>query len=535
MSEPPPSARSRIDRARPYAWLVLSAVLMFLGFAGFGVWPLGFIGIVPALYVFDPRQTHGGFDRPGGARFFRRALFWGYVAEAGGFYWLVDTLLEFSGFPFVVCVLFGSIFFLYQGLQFVIIAALTARAQRHGFATAAALPAAYLATEHAFPMLFEHYYGNATHPVPLLMQVADLGGPMMCTLLFALTAGAIYDVIFARLRAAPLPRASVAAAAAYLLFAIVYGAYRLHEVPQRAEGADTLDIGVVQADIGLAEKWADPEGGVRVHAELTRQLEAEGPLDLVVWPESAVSYFLPYAIEDLDHWGPARPLGLRDARSPLLFGALRARRRGGGERPVEHNTAFLADAEGRILGAYDKIYLLAFGEFLPFGDTFPWMYEVSPMSGRFSPGESVEPVVLGEHRIGVLICYEDIVSSFVRRVVREGHPDVLVNVTNDSWFGDTHEPWVHLALARFRAIEHRRWLVRATNTGVSALIDPLGRVVAQTHTFEPETLRGRVAMLRGGETLYDALGPWPGYVSLLAIVAMVWRRRGASGDAPRSR
>src|SRR5690606_15659256 len=100
-----------------------------------------------------------------------------------------------------------------------------------------------------------------------------------------------------------------------------------------------------------------------------------------------------------------------------------------------------------------------FGEYLPFGDTFPVLYEWSPNSGAFSPGTSFEPLRYGDHRLATMICYEDIIPSFVNKLVDAGEPDLLVNMTNDAWFGDTAEPWQHLALAKFRSVEHHMFLV----------------------------------------------------------------------------
>ena len=533
---PPPSSTSapaRLPlsvRLRPWALLTISGVLMFLGFAGFAMWPLAFVGMVPALFVFDPTETRGGFARPTGWAFFFRALWFGYVSEFGGFYWLVNTLTDFSGFPVVVCLLIASIFYLFQGLQFASVAWLWARARARGAPAALSLVEAFLASELAFPMLFEHYYGTSLHPVPLLMQVADLGGPMMCTALTIGSAGAVYELLSARTAGRPLPRLGPGLAAGYLLFAMGYGAYRLSTEDARAAAAPHLEIGVVQANMGLFEKWQDPERGLARHVEDTRALLASPrPPDLVVWPESAVTFFLPNGLRRLGQWSLARRLGLDHLGVPIVFGGLRqvATEEGGRE---DRNTAFLAGGDGAILGTYDKAYLLAFGEYLPFGETFPQLYDLSPMTGRFTPGDDPSPVTMrgpdgAELRMSVLVCYEDIVSSYVRRVVEVGDPHVLLNVTNDSWFGDTQEPFVHLALARFRAIEHRRPLIRATNSGVSAIIDATGRIVRQSRVFERTTLSAPVPMLAGATTLYGLLGPWPGVVSLAAILWMAFRRR----------
>lgn len=511
-------------RLRPWALLAISAVMMFLGFAGFGIWPLAFFAIVPALFVFDPLETRGGFARPGGKQLFFRALFFGYIGELGGFYWLTNTLVDFSGFPVVVCLLFASIFYLFQGLQFVAIIALWTRARARGFSATPALVAAYLASEAVFPMLFEHYYGNAFHPVPVLMQIADLGGPMMCTALAMVVAGAIYDAGSTWTRERRLPKLWPGVAAASVIFAVVYGAVRIAQTDAMIASAPKLTVGVVQANMGLHEKWENPALGVRRHAEQTHTITERYDPDLVVWPESAVTYFLPSGLTNLRDWRWARRLGLDDISVPIVFGGLRQHITEQGEEQ-DRNTAFLAGANGEILGVYDKTYLLAFGEYIPFGDVFPVVYDISPMSGRFTPGDDPAAIPFtardgSTYRLSILICYEDIVSGFVRRAEAQGDPHLLVNITNDSWFGDTQEPWVHMNLARFRSIEHRRYLIRATNSGVSAIIDAAGRVTEQSGTFERANLVGEVAMIEGGATLYQILGPWPGWVALVTILLL---------------
>jgi apolipoprotein N-acyltransferase len=182
-----------------------------------------------------------------------------------------------------------------------------------------------------------------------------------------------------------------------------------------------------------------------------------------------------------------------------------------GDEQRYFNSALLTDARGRVVGRYDKHFLLPFGEFLPFGDWFPILYRWSPNSSRFEQGTRLEPLRIGSHEIATFICYEDVIPGFVRSIVRSGTPDLLANLTNDAWFGDTSEPWIHLALAKSRAIEQRRYLVRSTNSGVSAIIDPLGRVVVQTRPFEAVALRGEIAWLRP-KTPYNVWGDAPLWV-----------------------
>ncbi|MFO0683706.1 MAG: apolipoprotein N-acyltransferase [Sandaracinus sp.] len=500
-------------RLRAHAILLVSSVLMFLGFAGFGVWWMGFFALVPALFVVDPREDRGGFDRPGGRTFFFRAWMFGTVAYAGGFYWIAYTLSEFSGFPIAIASLFATIFWAWQGLQFVAMLWIFRRARMNGWAASLAVPAAYVATEAVFPMLFEHYYGNGLYRMPILTQIADLAGPETCTGLVFLVNGAIYDLVFARGRGQPMPRLGPAIALGAVIFSFAYGGYRLAQVDAFDASAERLHVALIQPNLGLFDRWEDPRVGDRSR-QMTVALEQEDPaIQLFVWPESAVTYWL-------DDVHSVHRTVLRDVHTPVIFGGIRHAELG--DRIVDRNTAFLADAQGRFIGTYDKTYLLAFGEYLPFGEAFPMLYEVSPMSGRFSPGASVDPLELplpgrdedDPIRMSALICYEDIVSRFVRHAVEEAQPDFLVNVTVDTWFGDTQEPWVHLTLATFRAIEHRRWLVRSTNSGVSAFIDPAGRVVAHTGTFEQASLVDDVRLGSMGTTLYELLGPWLGWISL---------------------
>lgn len=525
----------RQELLRIYGLLLLSAVLMFLGFAGFGIWPLGFIAMLPALFVVDPLETRGGFDRPGfdkagGRTFFWRALFFGTVAYTGGFYWIEYTLRLFSGFHVTLSTLFSSIFWAFQGLQFVLMLWVFRHARKNGWPAAFALPVGYLAAEQVFPMLFEHYYGSALLSVPALVQVAELGGPELATLVTMLPAGALYDLLSAWSKKERIPRVGPAVAVGYLLFVVGFGVWRIGVIEARMEAAPSMVIGVVQPNLGLFDRFEDPRESLAAEVEVSRELEREASPDLIVWPESSVQFWM----DDVHN---VRRRFMPGLSTPVLFGGIRHGEMGPGDRRRQHNTAFLTDAAGEIIGTYDKTYLLAFGEYLPFGETFPVLYDISENSGQFSPGDHVEPLELplamdaerGERpevvRIGTLICYEDIVSGFVRYAVNEGDPHVLINMTVDSWFGPTQEPHVHLGLAAFRAIEHRRYLIRATNSGISAAIDPVGRLHDATPLFERASFAHEVRLLSGHTTLFEQLGHWPGYLALgLAALALVRRK-----------
>jgi apolipoprotein N-acyltransferase len=188
-----------------------------------------------------------------------------------------------------------------------------------------------------------------------------------------------------------------------------------------------------------------------------------------------------------------------------------------------------------VVGRFDKQKLVLFSESMPFGEELPVLYELSPNSGKFVPGKRYDPLTFGEHQIATIICYEDIIPSFVNRIVNNGNPDLIANLTNDAWFGDTTEPWIHLALSTMRAIEHRRYFVRSTNSGVSAIIDPVGRVVKHTGTFTQEAFAAEIAWLRP-RTVYESLGDIPWWLASVAALALsFWPLRLRPGPSPSRR
>jgi apolipoprotein N-acyltransferase len=185
----------------------------------------------------------------------------------------------------------------------------------------------------------------------------------------------------------------------------------------------------------------------------------------------------------------------------------------------------LTDGSGRILGSYDKTVLVPLGEYIPLGERFPQLYSWSPYVSRFWPGESEEPLQLGRHLISVNICYEDIFPGHIRKLMRGGRegrlPQAMINLTNDSWYGNSTEPMEHLALASFRSIETRRPLVRVTNTGISAFVDPVGRIASRTGIWTRELLVDRVPLM-SGRTAYLILGDWlPWLCALLSLAGIV--------------
>jgi apolipoprotein N-acyltransferase len=195
----------------------------------------------------------------------------------------------------------------------------------------------------------------------------------------------------------------------------------------------------------------------------------------------------------------------------------------GQSQPKVRNTAFLLTERG-IAGRYDKIHLVPFGEFVPLSSVIGFVRGWAEFIAELEPGSSAVVFPGPPAPFGVVICYEGIFPELVREFVKGG-ARVMVNMTNDAWFGRTSGPWQHLAMYPFRAVEHRTALVRAANTGVSAFIAPTGEVIRRMGLFERGVLTERLP-LRAGVTLYTRLGEWLAWLSLAVSAAALIAARG---------
>jgi apolipoprotein N-acyltransferase len=501
-----PAAGISTPLAVKYAVLlsIASGVLYFLAFPGIDLWPLSFVALAPLFIALRGQSP-------------RRAawLGWasGFTMTMLGFYWLLDMLETFSGFGPVLCLLFAAILCGYQAGRIALLGWLHARISARGYSGVWAFTLGFAASEQAFPLLFPWSYAATVHQIPALIQLAELGGPILVALPLVLANVGIAELWLGRRARRPIRWRAVAPLLAAPLVAVLYGAVRIPAVDATVQAAPKGRVGVVQANMSLLAKRHNKGEGLRRHIELTRQLTAQGKLDLVVWSETSVMSAMDE--QDLSAAVPNRfaaTLGV-----PALFGAVIFKPVDDQRQYILYNSALLTDAHGQVVGRFDKQRLVLFSESMPFGDTFPILYEWSPNSGKFVPGTRFDPLSVGQHQVATIICYEDIIAGFVNRIVNNGDPDLIANLTNDAWFGDTTEPWIHLALAELRAVEHRRFFVRSTNSGVSAFIDPVGRVVAHTDTFREQALAHEIAWLHG-RTAYELLGDVPWWlVSVLAV------------------
>ncbi len=376
-------------------------------------------------------------------------------------------------------------------------------------------PLAMVAGEYLRGHLFTGFpwllLGHSQWNHPLLIQISDITGAWGVSFVVAMVNSAIFDA-FARPR---LKKRGLAllVPVAILVASMFYGEIKLHPSAQQRA---TLKVALLQPNIGVHKKF-DPklvEPNTKINLEILQNACKETP-DLVVFPETTLPFPL---FQD-----PERTLLLwdeiRSCKAPVVVGSYRWVEGDDGYYSV--NRAYLIDGNGTTLGWYDKTHLVPFGEYVPLKGLLPFLTQIVGFKNGFLPGKSLNPLPFSKGKLGVLICYESIFPEIARAEVRKG-AEILVNMSNDAWFGKTLAPYQHLAAAIFRAVENRHWLIRATNSGISAFVDPTGKVVKRSDLFKREVLLGYVYPLRG-ETIAAKLGDWLPWLSLLMVAALLVR------------
>ena len=191
---------------------------------------------------------------------------------------------------------------------------------------------------------------------------------------------------------------------------------------------------------------------------------------------------------------------------------------------LDHVSAMVFSADGAEVGRYDKIHLVPFGEYVPFARLLFFARKLTGRVSKFTPGDERKVFRLGGHRYGIFICYEAVFADEVRQFSRLG-AEVLVNISDDGWYGDTSAPWQHLNMARMRAIENRRWLLRDTNNGVTAAIDPYGRVRQSIPRHRVDALPAQFGF-RDDVTFYAEHGDVFAWLcAIVGFIALAWSGR----------
>ncbi len=340
-------------------------------------------------------------------------------------------------------------------------------------------------------------YSLSTHP--LFIQTADIWGIYgIGFLLLALNA---FIALFLNKKLDKnfiIKGILLAAIISFFLF--FYGQIRLDE----KNDTGLFWGSAVQASIDQSQKWnpSYQDFTVNRYIELTKKAkEKKKGLKLVVWPETSMPFYF-----QNDSIKRKRVLELAKKENLyILLGSPSYKFTDKGK--IRYlNSAYLIGPDIQRLKRYDKQHLVPFGEYMPFGPLTSWARSFLPTAGDFISGKSSSPLSAGPFKIGVMICFESIFPEISRKEVKEG-ANILSVITNDAWFGKTPAPRQHADMAIFRAIETRRWLIRAANTGISRIISPRGEVVSESRLFIPEFILSKIG-LNEDITIYVRFGPY---------------------------
>ena len=482
---------------------LLSAALIAAPFLWPILFPLTWLAPLPWLAALED------------ARHWRHALLSGALTGiftiALGFHWLVYTIHVFGGVNYALAVTGFLLFVAYSAIPFVVFAALI---RLCGTGPLGIFPPTFwVAVEFWFPNLFPWHIATGQTAFTPLSQSADLTGAYGATFVLLWAGTALYRILRARRGREPMRSAAWAAAGActVLLAALVYGQVRLAQVTAEAGSARKVDVAVVQGNIDIERKGK--AAFLKTNQDTYKNLSAaHAGADLVIWPESAMEKWLP------ENAGRVPPALLPPRHPHMIFGAISYRREPG-NRIRRYNSAFAVDPAGTVLGRYHKRVLLAFGEYIPLAWLIGGVPGMPPIGDGFTPGtiESAFALPNGA-RAAALICYEDLMPALSRRFVRDEGANLLVNLTNDAWYGRTAAPWQHARQARWRALETRRAMVRATNTGVTAVIDPAGHMSEPLPLFSEGVLKAAVPLMEM-ETVYVRYGDWFAWLMTLVTAA----------------
>jgi apolipoprotein N-acyltransferase len=494
-----------------YLLILFSAILIVLSFPKFSWSFLAWVALVPFLKALE--------GKPSGQKF-RLGYLTGILCSLGIFYWVTHSMRHYGGLNTITSfsILFLMVFYL--ALYFGVFAWLWGLYPTKGFFSLFWAPSVWVGLEFIRAHLLTGFpwalMGHSQYNYLPVIQIAELSGVYGISFLIVLVNQTLYWVFWSDAPFLGWSRKWKEAVFTFFLFILTlcFGFYSLSNQRQKDQQVPALSVAVIQGNIDQSLKW-DPayqEETIRIYRDLSQEALLSTP-ELIIWPETAV----PFYFLNENRFTPGLFRLTRVGQTHLLFGspALDHQR---GETHY-YNRAYLLSPEGRI-NFYDKVHLVPFGEYIPLKRFLPFVGKMVQAIGDFSPGMGSYGLPHPRGKIGVLICFETIFPELSRAYKQEGCR-ILVNMTNDAWFGNTSAPYQHLSMLVFRAVENRVWIARAANTGFSAVIDTSGRIVKRVPLFQAGGIYAKIP-LRGEKTFYSNHGDWIiifcGFVFLVGIV-----------------
>lgn len=478
-------------------------LLLILAFPKTDVWILSWIALIPLFICLNNAEKFSDAVL--------KAYVSGFVFFLGTLYWFVHVTLP----GMIVLVAYLAVYFAAFG-------AVYWWARRYSFIHRLFfLPSAWVILEFTRSHLMTGFgwasLGYSQYKNILMIQIADLTGVYGVTFVIVFVNYWLHELVRQRVVEKKLNSEKEFVFAGLSVIAVLAAVVGYGFWSQRdATPADQSRIAVVQGNIPQELKWSKSAWPLILekYLLLSEKAALEKP-DLIIWPETAFPGFVWEVPEDMEKLKAF----VAEKNIPVLFGLVTM------ESKKYYNSALLLSETSEVKEQYDKMHLVPFGEFIPFGGSFPFLRELIALDD-FTAGKkytlfpveaSLGPKVLRYKRFAVLICFEDSVEDIARQFAQEG-AHLFVNITNDAWFKDTKAPFMHVQSSVFRAVENRRPVVRSANTGVSCFIDSRGRVKSSLKTFAAGHTVANVE-LRFDETVYTKFGD---IFTLLCFGCILW-------------
>jgi len=464
---------------RPVLLAVFSGLLIACSFPKADVSFLAWIALIPLLTALEGQTARSAF---------KLGFLSGLIAYAGLLYWVIIVMGHYGHLPLFASIPLWLALSAWLALFYGLATWATTLGEGFGIKSALLLPLAWVGADYLRSFLLTGFpwtmLGHSQYRLLPLIQIADITGVFGITALIVLANVVVYRILRALSGAEiPYPAKSACTFVLTLTVTLGYGFYRLN-TPQNP--VEPLKVALIQGNIEQAVKWSPAfrETTLDSYIDLSRQAAARQAADLIVWPESAAPFFFQENSPASDR---IRNLA-QELKSHLLFGSPAAEIRNG--RYTNLNSAFLLGADGNEISRTDKMHLVPFGEYVPLARLLPFVNKLVHGIGDFAPGKEIKPLQ-ATVPLGVLVCYEAIFPELARAHVNSGSR-VLVNITNDAWFGRSSAPYQHLSMAAFRTVETRTPLIRAANTGITSIIDQNGHIRGMTSLFKEAVMVGEV-------------------------------------------
>ena len=502
-----------------FLFIVTSGILLFLSFPKYGIGIIAWVALVPLLFTLKNASTRDGLII---------GFITGLIYNIGVIYWIIFVVVNYGYLPYYIGFFAMLLLAAYLSVYIALFAMGVVYFAGKGIPTIIAAPVLWTCLEYGkshlltgFPWenLAYSQYLNST-----FIQIVDITGIYGISFTIVLVNVIIYDALTDKFKGKRVI-GEIALGCVLILVILSYGYFKINQIDETVKLAESIDVSIIQGNIDQSVKW-DPKyqlETINAYKNLSFQ-KRSFQSGLTVWPETAAPFFF----QDVNMMHREIVNVAQKSGDMLLFGSPSyIRQCEGDEECVSYfNSAFLLSPQGTILGQYNKVHLVPYGEYVPLRKMFPFINKLVVGVGDFRSGNGYYPLTMNNHKLGVLICYEGIFPEAGRMYKRMG-ADLLVNITNDAWFGKTSAPYQHLSMTVFRAVENRLFVIRAANAGISAIIDPTGKIILQSELFTRTMLQNSVRFI-SYKTFYAEYGDMFVLVctiSLMCCILIILRRK----------